>query len=177
MQRTPSSGSSTTAQPIDDGMARWPGLKTARHQLRAMDYIGTLSFASSGAIAAATAQMDLLGALFVGTVTAVGGGTIRDAVILSKRPFWTSEAEYLYMSLLAAGATFAFWPRDKENKPYEHEMLNWIDALGVGAFAVIGAQNAIRAQMPMLVTVRSCLMSLLTRCVVHEFWQEWSLHS
>jgi Glycine transporter len=167
-QVTPPPGRSATAKPHEDGMARWPGLRTARHQLRAMDYIGTLSFASSGAIAAATAQMDLLGALFVGTVTAVGGGTIRDAVVLSKRPFWTDETEYLYMSLAAAGATFALWPRGEDKKPYEHEILNWIDALGVGAFAVIGAQNAIRAQMPVGVTVRPCVTSKRVRIAVHD---------
>jgi uncharacterized membrane protein YeiH len=157
-------------------MQRWPGLHSARHQLRGMDYIGTLSFASSGAIAAATAQMDLLGALFVGTVTAVGGGTIRDAVVLSKRPFWTEETEYIYMSLLAAGATFALWPRDADNQPLDHEVLNWVDALGVGAFAVIGAQNAIRARMPIIVTVRLGTRWLRRALRVHPTGDPVCLH-
>jgi hypothetical protein len=146
--------------PHEDGMSRWPGLLSARGQLRALDYAGTLAFASSGAAAAALTGMDALGAVVVGTVTAVGGGTIRDAVILRKIPFWTEEVEYLYLSIAAAGATFLAWPRNEDGSPKEHFALQWADAFGVGAFATIGAQNAIRASMPALVTVCSTRRTL-----------------
>lgn len=101
--------------------------------------------------------MDVLGAVMVGTITAVGGGTIRDAVILSKKPFWTEETEYLYMSILAAGGTFLLWPKEKDGEPVDHPSLKWMDALGVGAFATIGVQNGIRAGMPIIVNVRTPL--------------------
>lgn len=107
-----------------------------------MDYIGTLSFAHTGALLAASSGMDVLGTVVVGTVTAVGGGTIRDAIILSKRPFWTSETEYLYLCLAASGLTFAFWPRGRDDDSVAHFVS---DALGVAAFCVIGAQNGVRA--------------------------------
>jgi hypothetical protein len=37
--------------------------------------------------------MDLLGSMVLGTITAVGGGTIRDSIVLRKRPFW-SDGEF-----------------------------------------------------------------------------------
>lgn len=33
--------------------------------------------------------MDLLGSMVLGTITAVGGGTLRDVMVFGKRPFWS----------------------------------------------------------------------------------------
>jgi len=68
--------------------------------------MGTVVFATSGSLAAATAGCDLLGCVSVGTITALGGGTLRDALILRVEPFWVEEWEYLVLSGLAAGAVF-----------------------------------------------------------------------
>ncbi len=54
--------------------------------------------------------MDVLGTIVVGTVTAVGGGTIRDTLVLGRAPFWIVEWEYLLISLLAAVGAFVAWP-------------------------------------------------------------------
>jgi uncharacterized membrane protein YeiH len=146
---------------VEDGLPRWPGLSSAPAGLRTLDYFGTLVFASSGCMAAMSCGMDALGGLMVGTVTAVGGGTVRDAIFLRKRPFWTEEVEYLYLSLGAAGATFALWPREDSDdgkhvvpaRGFVEDAMQWADAVGVGAFATIGAQNGIRMRMPTLVTI------------------------
>ncbi|CDF33391.1 unnamed protein product [Chondrus crispus] len=132
-----------------DSLPRFPTLSTPGG-LRALDYVGTLSFAHTGALLAATSGMDALGTCVVGTITAVGGGTIRDAVILNARPFWTEEPEYLYLCLLASGLTFAMWPREKEDNSALHFVT---DSAGVAAFAVIGAQNGVRAGVPAIVSV------------------------
>jgi hypothetical protein len=54
--------------------------------------------------------MDLMGATLVGSITAVGGGTLRDALVLNKKPFWTDEPEYIVMAAAAAAAAFVAWP-------------------------------------------------------------------
>jgi uncharacterized membrane protein YeiH len=33
--------------------------------------------------------MDVFGCMVIGTITAVGGGTIRDVIVLHRRPFWS----------------------------------------------------------------------------------------
>ncbi|HPH15776.1 MAG TPA: TRIC cation channel family protein, partial [Bacteroidales bacterium] len=43
-----------------------------------LDFTGTFAFAVSGALAAAEKKFDLFGAVFLGFVTAIGGGTMRD---------------------------------------------------------------------------------------------------
>ncbi len=54
--------------------------------------------------------MDMLGTVVVGTITAVGGGTIRDALVMNRVPFWIEEWEYLVISAVAAAAAFFTWP-------------------------------------------------------------------
>lgn len=131
-----------------DSMPRYPEASIPG-LLRLSDYLGTAAFACTGAVTAGVvADMDLLGCLLVGTVTAVGGGTIRD-LLIGQVPFWTSEQEYLWISLGTAGLTFLFWQASglKDDDP----ILVWMDALGVGAFCVIGTMNGIRRGLPALV--------------------------
>lgn len=145
-----------------DSLPRYP-TGTTLGSLRFLDYLGTVSFAQSGCLLAATSGMDILGACLVGTVTAVGGGTIRDAVILGKKPFWTSETEYLYLAMATGLATFAVY-NSRDGKPRNRvESVGEvaIDSLGVGAFCVIGAMNGVRAGMPGIVTI-ICGMSTAT---------------
>ena len=48
--------------------------------IEALDYAGVAVFAVSGALAAGRKSLDLLGVLVIATVTAIGGGTIRDVL-------------------------------------------------------------------------------------------------
>ena len=104
---------SATEKPHPDGMDRYPHLRDVRGFLRLSDYIGTLAFASSGSILAASHGMDLLGAVALGTITAVGGGTVRDVVVLGRIPFWSGdegETEYLWLAFAAAVGAFFMYP-------------------------------------------------------------------
>lgn len=138
-------------EPEPDALPRYP-TRTAQGALRLLDYVGTASFAQSGAMVAGAAGMDLLGATLVGTVTAIGGGTIRDALILSRRPFWTVEPEYVYLALATAASTFALAGANP-GAHVESAVEVAVDAVGVGAFCVIGAQNGVRARLPTLMCV------------------------
>ena len=135
---------------VIDGMPRYPSFSSAPGILRASDYFGTVIFAISGSITAASCGLDLFGATAIGTITALGGGTIRDAIILHKQPFWIEEEEYFFMACLVAFMTFFLWPLlpsenvIKTKDGQEGEFLWWGDALGVGTFAIVGAMNACR---------------------------------
>jgi uncharacterized membrane protein YeiH len=99
-------------------------------------------------------------------ITGVGGGTIRDAVFLAKRPFWTFETEYIWMTLTTAFVTFFVWPsvmewreelrtakkRKQEDYDPVDATLDTLDSIGLSAFAIIGAQNGIRAGTSMIVS-------------------------
>lgn len=49
--------------------------------LNVMDYIGVAVFAISGVLAAGRKHLDWFGVLVIATVTAIGGGTLRDLLI------------------------------------------------------------------------------------------------
>ena len=60
---------------------------------RALDWIGTLTFAVTGSALAGQYNMDLLGCVIVGSITAIGGGTIRDLLLGASPVFWVEEWE------------------------------------------------------------------------------------
>lgn len=112
--------------------------------LTALDLLGTAVFAVSGALAAGRKQLDLLGVLVLALVTAVGGGTIRD-VLIGRRPIlWLADPRYVLAVAVAALLTVA-WTR--RWRPPESALLV-ADAIGLGAYAVVGAQVAQRAGLP-----------------------------
>ena len=133
-----------------DGMPRFPDASVPG-ALRLGDYVGTAIFAVTGSLAAAARGMDVLGATVVGTVTAVGGGTIRDALLgRGRRAFWMEEPEYLWICAVSAAGAFLAWPHLEEafGVRVTDPWVEYLDALGVGAFCVIGAQNGARAGVP-----------------------------
>ncbi|KDO25445.1 hypothetical protein SPRG_09387 [Saprolegnia parasitica CBS 223.65] len=160
-----------TAVSPREGLPRWPGFSTPTGLLRCLDWFGTVVFAVSGALTAAMCGANLLGCLLIGTITAIGGGTIRDSIVLCKPPFWVEEAEYLLLSLIPAGVAFFLWgalPPGTEILPGvtlkaidggEGTAMQWGDAIGVGAFAVIGVMNGIRADAPFLVCALCGMMT------------------
>tara|TARA_B100000405_G_scaffold277156_1_gene219335 strand:- start:812 stop:1525 length:714 start_codon:yes stop_codon:yes gene_type:complete len=95
--------------------------------------------------------MDILGSTIVGTITAVGGGTVRDLLLgRGRRAFWMEEIEYLWICVGTGVATFLAWPHLERACGVKDtdEWVDWADAIGVGAFCVIGAMNGIRAGVP-----------------------------
>ena len=67
-----------------------------RDLLYVLDFTGVAVFAASGAIAAARKNLDILGLVVIATVTAIGGGTLRD-VLLGRLVFWVAQPAYLYV--------------------------------------------------------------------------------
>ncbi|ORY46534.1 hypothetical protein BCR33DRAFT_849224 [Rhizoclosmatium globosum] len=145
---TPTSPSPQTTTTTSNGITSpregLPAGPASQHPslLRSLDWFGTAAFAVSGAITASTCGTDVFGAVVVGTITAVGGGTLRDALVLNKTPFWVEEWEYLI-----------------DGEGGEGVVLAWADAIGLGAFAVIGAMNGLRAGCPLLVSAICGMMT------------------
>jgi uncharacterized membrane protein YeiH len=183
----PSSGASTTISsttiespvPPREGLPPYPGITTSTGFLRSVDYMGTIVFSMSGTLTAAASQCDLLGCVVVGTITAVGGGTLRDVIVLNKQPFWTTEWEYLWLAAGAALATFFLWehvPEESEERPFglksasggEGEIMFWGDAFGIGGFSVIGVMNGLRAGCPMIVCAMCGMMTATFGGVVRD---------
>lgn len=105
--------------------------------LHAIELLGVAVFAISGALAAGRRSLDLIGVVVIATVTAVGGGTLRD-LLLDRTVFWIADPAYLYVSLIAALLTVLY---ARYRHPPERLIL-YADALGLALFSISGAQIA-----------------------------------
>ena len=103
----------------------------------ALDSLGIIAFTVTGALVASRKQMDVVGFVMLGTVTGIGGGTLRD-VLLGLPVFWVREPGYLITCALASVLVFfaAHIPQSR------YRYLLWLDAVGLALFAVTGAEIA-----------------------------------
>ncbi len=114
-----------------------------------LDLFGVAVFAISGAVAAGRKKFDLLGVAVIATVTAIGGGTIRD-VLLNRHPvFWIEDPSYLVVIFLAAGTTMLF----ARFRKLPQLALLIADAFGLALFTISGAQVAERQNISGIVVV------------------------
>jgi len=104
--------------------------------LMVLDYAAVAVFGASGALAAARRKHDIITFGFFAAVTGVGGGTLRD-LLIGAPVFWVVRPQYVMVCLAAATAVWVFgWGRRGERA------LNWLDALGMAAYCVVGALKA-----------------------------------
>jgi uncharacterized membrane protein YeiH len=104
-----------------------------------LDWIGTLVFALSGGLLGVRKEFDLFGVLFLSFVVAVAGGIIRDVLIGAIPPVAITEIHYFLIAICGGVVTFYWYPRVASLR---HQILLF-DAVGLGLFAVTGAQKAI----------------------------------
>jgi uncharacterized membrane protein YeiH len=104
-----------------------------------LDWLGIVVFAISGALVASRKQMDLVGFALLGTVTGIGGGTLRDLLLGEAPVAWVREPTPLIVCVLVSCAVFftAHLPQSR------YRVLLWFDALGLALFAVTGAEKAL----------------------------------
>ncbi len=109
--------------------------------IHALDLFGTAVFALTGALRALTKKLDLMGAVVLAIVTAMGGGMMRDALIGRHPPAAFADQTYLLIAIIVGILAF-FWGR------HLHEQENWLitfDAIGLGVFTLVGATVADQA--------------------------------
>ena len=118
--------------------------------LFALEAVGTVAFASSGAMTAIDKNLDLLGVIVLGVTTAVGGGMIRDIIIGKVPPSLFVNPIYVLMSLVTVLLLFAvirfhsYLMSGFYRQTYD-KIMNLFDAVGLGAFTVVGIDTAIGA--------------------------------
>lgn len=122
----------------------------------AMMYLGDVVFAASGALAAARHRMDVLGIVLIGVITGIGGGTLRD-VLLGDPVWWVKNPNELVLCSVAAFVMYFLQRFTVERQ----SLLVWADALGLAAFAVVGAHIAVAAGASVVV---AAFLGMVTAC-------------
>lgn len=105
-----------------------------------VELIGTIAFAFSGALRAIEKEMDYYGIVVFAITTAVGGGIIRDLLINKDVPFSLANPIYIIISSLSAFLVIIFY----KNIIQFNQILNFFDAIGLGAFTAIGSEVAVK---------------------------------
>ena len=129
-----------------------------------LNLAGVAVFAVSGVLAAGRKKLDLLGVLVVATVTAIGGGTLRD-LLLDRHPiFWFEELEHLAAILTASLLTLVYL---RFRRPPDRS-LRIADALGLAVFTISGTQLAAAADLPGVIAIIMGVMTGVAGGVIRD---------
>jgi len=113
-----------------------------------ISYMGDIVFAVSGALTAGRHKMDIMGYVLIGTITGIGGGTLRD-LLLGRTVWWTNNPDELILCIVVSILAFFFIDLKKNN----NRSIVWLDAIGLSSFAVIGCHIALIQGVPFVVAV------------------------
>ena len=114
-----------------------------------LNLAGVAVCAISGTLMAYQKKMDGFGVVVLASVTAIGGGTLRD-IMLDLPVFWIQNTDYIYTTLIAALATIACL-RVSPRFPYHYLLI--ADAFGLALFNVVGMEKALIHEAPMSVAI------------------------
>lgn len=116
----------------------------------ALEIVGTVAFASSGAMIGIEKNMDVFGVNVLGVVTAVGGGMIRDLILGITPPNMFRNSIYTIVAIVTCCILFFLVYLNKQilssqfRVTYDKIMMMF-DAVGLGIFTVVGVNTAINA--------------------------------
>lgn len=107
--------------------------------LELLVWIGTVTFAATGALVAVGKRFDLIGTLVLASVTAIGGGAIRDIIVGALPPASFSNEPLLWTVALTGILTFYLHRVIRA----EGKLLYALDTLGLAIFAALGAERGL----------------------------------
>lgn len=114
-----------------------------------MEIIGTIAFASSGALVAIRKGMDIFGIVVLAIITATGGGIFRDIVLGITPPSAFIHTIYASLSLVTAIVIIVLFSNKKKflNRKFlvaYVKVTSILDAIGLGIFTVNGVNMAMK---------------------------------
>ncbi|RXQ11006.1 trimeric intracellular cation channel family protein [Vibrio parahaemolyticus] len=123
-----------------------------------IDLFGTAIFAVSGVLLAGRLKMDPFGVIVLGSVTAIGGGTIRGMALGATPVFWITDTTYLWVIFITCLLTMILVRRPKRLAWW---VLPVCDAIGLAVFVGIGVEKALAYNASGMVAV---IMGVITGC-------------
>lgn len=119
-----------------------------------LNIAGVAAFSISGVLAGVKKNLDILGVVVLGIITAFGGGILRD-VILNTVPASVVNERDMYIAIAISIAAYILC---KKVKNYFF-LIRIFDAAGLAFFTILGADKGMSAGLGMLGTV---IMATLT---------------
>lgn len=117
-----------------------------------VEMIGALACAISGIRLAALRRFDWFGAYIIGLVTALGGGTLRDAM-LCQPAFWVADLRFFLAYFIVTALALMLVIVFSRQLVRRERMLLIFDAVGLAMFTVIGIEKALARDCPMCTAI------------------------
>ncbi len=130
--------------------------------------LGTVAFSVTAVLSVLPKKIDIFGAIVLGIITAIGGGTMRD-IILGVPVFWGSELSYLWVAIFSS--LIAFYGNSIMSKKYIYKLMLYLDGAGISLFVIQGAEKAIQHDFawpigPILLGVLTAIGGGITRDII-----------
>jgi uncharacterized membrane protein YeiH len=123
-----------------------------------LSIIGLIAASMTAALAAGRRSMDWVGVALLGSITALGGGSMRD-VLLGHYPLgWVQEPYLLAIPAAAALLTIAVSPIIHRFR----SLFLLLDAVGLVAFTILGCDIALKSNQHLAIVI---VAGMLTGCV------------
>ncbi len=104
-----------------------------------LEILGTFFFAISGALAVRDRHDDLFGASFLGFVTAIGGGSLRDMILGSYPLVWVADINFLYSIFIGVIIAYVFFKYLIQMR----KTFLLFDTLGISFFTILGVEKSL----------------------------------
>lgn len=102
------------------------------------EMLGTAVFAITGVLAIHKVGVDLFGAVVLGIITAIGGGTLRD-LLLDQPIFWIADFNYIWVALFAALLAFFLTTRFQQR----YRLLLYLDGFAAALFGLVATEKVL----------------------------------
>lgn len=114
-----------------------------------LDWLGIVVFTITGALAASRNETDAVGFVLLGTVTGIGGGTLRDLLLDVHPILWIDHPAYLAVCVVVSLMVFL----TAHLIDSRYRLILWLDAVGLALFGTVGAERALDAGAAPIVAV------------------------
>lgn len=133
-----------------------------------IDILGVIAFAISGVLTSMKKRMDPFGILIIASVTAVGGGTLRD-ILIGVPVAWMRNLTYVYVIIATAILAVVF----RNRLTYFRRSLFLFDTIGISLYTLIGIEKALAADFPAVIciaigTMTACFGGVLRDILCNE---------
>ena len=115
--------------------------------LIALEAMGIVAFAFAGATSAMQSRLDIFGVLVAASVTAIGGGVMRDVLLGVHPPVGLLTGWYFIACTITALAVFFCYPWLSRLKLLTL-VVRFADAVGLAMFTVTGASKSVELGAP-----------------------------
>lgn len=129
------------------------------------ELLGTCFFAISGALAAnEQSNPDWFGVTFIGFITAIGGGSIRDMLLGSYPLVWIGNVQFLYAILVGVVLASLFYTRLRRLR----KTLFIFDTFGIALFTILGTEKALMLGVHPLIAAIMGMFSAIMGGVIRD---------